>query len=170
MPQQQKRSGWQLRIPTFRDAETVAGWSCSADEAQRWVSNAVHPFPAAIVTSWWDQPDVQPWLLIDPQRVPVAYGELWDDAEEDEVELARLIVDPHRRRNGVGKRLIDELLVLWGRSGRSDCFLRVAPDNVAALSLYRSVGFRDVEPTQADDWNQAQPVRYIWLQHPLQVG
>ena len=155
--------GWQLRTPTAQHAETVAGWSCSAAEAGRWVSNAVHPFPASAVTGWWQRPDVQPWLLVDPQDVPVGYGEIWDDADEDEVELARLIIDPHRRRQGVGRLLVDQLLTRARRSGRADCFLRVAPDNTAALALYRSAGFRDVDPAHADAWNQQQPVDYVWL-------
>ena len=99
--------------------------------------------------------------------MPVGYGEIWDDAEEDEVELARLIVDPHRRRQGVGRHLVAQLFGLARRSGRADCFLRVAPDNTAALALYRSAGFRDVDAAFADAWNQQQPVAYVWLQHAL---
>lgn len=159
--------GWHLRTPREQHAETVAGWSVSADEAQRWVSNAVHPFPASAVTSWWNDTDVQPRLLIDPDGTPAGYGEVWDDADEDEVELARLIVDPQRRRQGVGSRLVDQLLGLARRSGRADCFLRVAPDNTAALALYRTAGFRDVDPAQAAAWNQQQPADYVWLHRAL---
>lgn len=156
-----------LEAPTADQAELVAGWSRSADEAWRWVSNRVHPFPAESVATWWQWSDVEPWLLIDPSGVPVAYGEIWDDAEEDEVELARLIVDPHRRRQGIGTLLVERLLVRARCSGRTDCFLRVAPDNVGALALYRAVGFRDVEPAEAMAWNDQQPVAYLWLQQPL---
>ena len=42
--------------------------SASADEAQRWVSNAVHPFPASAVTGWWERPDVQPRLRCQPDN------------------------------------------------------------------------------------------------------
>ena len=159
--------GWQLWTPTVQHGKTVAGWSCSAAEAGRWTSNAVHPFPASAVATWWQRPDVQPWLLLDPQDVPVGYGEIWDDAGEDEVELARLIVDPQRRHRGVGRRLVDQLLTLARCSGRSDCFLRVTPDNTAAIALYRSAGFCDVDAAQADVWNQQQPVGYVWLQQAL---
>lgn len=159
--------GWQVLTPTVLHVETVAGWSVSADEAGRWVSNAVHPFPASAVATWWHRPDIQPWLLVDPKDVPVGYGEIWDDAEEDEVELARLIIDPHRRRQGVGRLLVDQLLTRARRSGRADCFLRVAPDNTAALALYRSAGFGDVDPAHADAWNQEQLIDYVWLHHPL---
>ena len=134
----------------------------------------MHPFPASAVATWWQRPDVQPWLLVDPQDVPVGYGEIWDDADEDEVELARLIVDPRTATQGVGRRLVDQLLTLARCSGRTDCFLRVAPDNTTAIALYRSAGFRDVDTTDADAWNQQQPVAYVWLHHafstPLNAG
>ena len=165
-PAPETRSGWRLRAPDPTDAETIARWSRSRAEAAAWVSRPEHPFPADAVRGWWQEADVQPWLLVDPAGEPVAYGELWDDEQEDEVELARLIVDPDRRRRGVGRRLVDELLLLASALGRASCFLRVASDNSAALALYRSAGFRDVDPDQAAEWNEGQPHSYAWLTHP----
>lgn len=160
------RADWQLLTPTATHAELVAGWSRSAEEADRWASRAEHPFPASALITWWEDTDVQPWLLVDPDGVPVAYGEVWDDEDEAEVELARLIVDPDRRRRGVGRRLVDELVALARNTGRAACFLRVAPGNLAALALYRSAGFRDVAAALAAEWNQHQPVAYVWLEFP----
>lgn len=152
--------------PQPSHAATVAGWSRSAEEAAAWVSLPEHPFPAAVVAGWWDQPDGHARVLLDPDGAPVAYGEVWDDEEEDEVELARIVVDPDRRRQGVGRRLVRELLALAAEKGRGACFLRVAPGNTAALALYRAAGFRPVDPAPAAEWNRAQPVDYAWLEHP----
>lgn len=159
-------AGWRLVAPHVHHAGTVASWSCSTQEAAAWVSQSEHPFPAAAVTAWWEEAGVDPWLLIDPDGSPVGYGELWDDEEEDEVELARLIVDPDRRHQGVGRRLVDELVARARSTGRGACFLRVVPDNVPALALYRSAGFREVDPAEANAWNSQQPIAYVWLQHP----
>jgi len=82
------------------------------------------------------------------------------------VELARLIVDPARRRTGVGRRLVTELVELARTSGRAACFIRVAPGNDGALALYRAAGFEDVGDATAADWNQGQPTAYRWLEHP----
>lgn len=161
---------WRLVTPIPQQAELVAGWSRSAGEAAMWVSRAEHPFPPGAVTAWWRASDVQPWLLLDGDGIPVAYGEIWDDAVEDEVELARLIVDPNRRRQGIGRRLVDELVALAKSTGREACFLRVAPDNGAALALYRAAGFHDVGLAQSRLWNHHQPVGYVWLQHPMRRG
>lgn len=164
------RRPWRLRRPTTADAETVAQWPSSAAEAQQWVSHAAYPFPASKVVSWWEVPDVRPWLLVDAVGTPMAYGEEWDDPEEDEVELARLIVDPRRRREGIGTVLVNLLLDQARTGGRSTCFLRVAPDNIGALLLYRSVGFGEVEPSQAEVWNQRESVDYVWLSKPLNAA
>jgi GNAT superfamily N-acetyltransferase len=57
--------------------------------------------PSAEVLDWWDVPDVEPWVTVEPDDQLIAYGELWTDEEEDEVELARLIVAPELRGRGL---------------------------------------------------------------------
>ncbi len=159
-------TAWTTTIPATEDvAATVASWSTSAAEAAAWVSSPV-PVTADVVLGWWGRADVTARLLRDPLGVPVAYGEVWDDEEEDEVELARLIVDPARRREGVGRRLVEVLLDLAHQHGRSDCFLRVVPDNTAARALYRSTGFVEVDEASMAEWNAGQPTSYVWMQHP----
>jgi ribosomal protein S18 acetylase RimI-like enzyme len=92
----------------------------------------------------------------------VAYGELWVDDDEAEVELARLIVDPAERGQGLGRRLAAGLAGL-ARSSYPRVFLRVHPDNLAARRCYAAAGFQPVEPDQAAAWNASQPVDYVWL-------
>ena len=157
------RDAWTITVPARDDAATVASWSTTAAEAAAWVSEL-----------WTSHPGDRPGVVAParrrrvatsgPRRHPVAYGEVWDDAEEDEVELARLIVDPARRREGVGRRLVGALLDLAGSYGRSACFLRVVPDNVAARALYRCAGFVEVDQALMDEWNVGQSAEYVWMQ------
>ena len=159
--------GTRLIAPREADAGIVAGWSRSVEEARRWCSVAEHPFPAARVRGWWAEADVRPWLLVQgSDDRPVGYGELWLDEEEDEVELARLIVDPGRRRSGLGRALVAGLVAAAGATGLSGCLLRVAPDNVPAVALYRAAGFAEVEPGRTAEWNQGQPAAYRWFEWP----
>ena len=51
-----------------------------------------HPIAIDEVLAWWNTADVEPWVMVDAAGDLVGYGEIWVDAEEDEVELARLIV------------------------------------------------------------------------------
>ena len=161
-----------LVAPSEGDAAIVAGWSASAEEARRWCSVAEHPFPVERVRGWWTEADVRPWLLVEgPDDRPVGYGELWLDEEEDEVELARLIVDPARRRSGVGRALVGGLVAAAGATGLSGCLLRVASDNAPAIALYAVAGFAEVEPERAAEWNQGQPAAYRWFEwRPAQGG
>ena len=153
--------------PREEDAAVVAGWSRSAEEAGRWCSVAVHPFPPERVRGWWTDDDVQPWVLVEePEAEPVGYGELWLDDEEDEVELARLIVDPARRRSGVGRALVAQLVAAASATGLSGCLLRVAPDNAPAIALYQAAGFAEVDPERTARWNQGQPTEYVWFEWP----
>ena len=159
-------NGWTTAVPaTQDDAASVASWSTTAAEAAAWVSSPA-PVTIEVVQSWWRRPDVTARLLLDPDGTPVAYGEVWDDEQEDEVELARLIVNPTRRREGIGRRLVEVLLDLAHRHDRRDCFLRVVPDNTAARSLYRSTGFLEVDEASMAEWNTGQPTTYTWMQHP----
>jgi [ribosomal protein S18]-alanine N-acetyltransferase len=134
----------QLQTFTGPAAGLVAGWAQSADEALKWC-------------------DVRAQLLwVD--GVPVGYGELWLDAEENEVELARIIIAPERRRTGLGQTLVRNLVAQAVTAGYRDVFMRVRPDNAAALSSYRAAGFVPVATELAGSWNEAQPFDYVWLQ------
>ncbi len=104
-------------------AGLVAGWSTSADEADMWCSRAEHPFPAEVVAGWATKPDVAAYLLL-AEGEPVAYGEVWSDEDEDEAELARLIVAPAARGRGVGRALTAALVA---NAGYDNVFLRVRP-------------------------------------------
>jgi ribosomal protein S18 acetylase RimI-like enzyme len=142
-------------------AGLVAGWSTSADEADMWCSRAEHPFPAEVVAGWAAQPDVAAYLLL-AEGEPVAYGEVWSDEEEDEAELARLIVAPAARGRGVGRALTAALVA---NAGYENVFLRVRPDNTVALATYRGAGFEDVAAELQAEWNAPQPRPYAWLHY-----
>ena len=155
-----------LIAPAAGHAPRIASWSGSVEEARRWCSVAEHPFPPAQVRRWWEVDDVQPWVLVDAAHTPLGYGELWPDEDEDEVELARVIVDPARRRAGVGRLLVGRLVEAARDTGTSGCILRVTPDNAAALRLYRSAGFVAVDAERTTAWNQEQPRNYLWMERP----
>jgi ribosomal protein S18 acetylase RimI-like enzyme len=152
-----------LRLHPFpRDsAGVVSGWARTDEEALMWCSHATAPVPAEQIKAWADEDGVEPFGLYRDQQL-VAYGELWVDDEEADVELARLIVDPGERRHGLGQHLAIELADL-ARSRHPQVILRVHPANIAAQRCYTAAGFEPVDPHQAAAWNVGQPVDYIWL-------
>jgi ribosomal protein S18 acetylase RimI-like enzyme len=155
-----------MRLRPFAPAEaaTVSAWCASADEAVMWCGHTGGvPVPAEKIIGWANEDGVRQFGL-DDDRGMAAYGELWLDDDEREVELARLIVDPARRGRGVGRALVGELTAL-ARRHYPDIFMRVHPDNATALRCYVGAGFVRVAAEVADDWNRPQPVAYVWLRH-----
>jgi [ribosomal protein S18]-alanine N-acetyltransferase len=153
-----------LRRPTPAEASVVAGWSLSAEETLKWCSSKEHPISAALVVSWWEPSDVEAYVAIDSADTLLGYGELWLDPDEDEVELARLIVAPDLRGQGVGRRLVAALVDRAMATGLGAVILRVSRGNPAAVRCYRASGFRKLDPERNAEWNKGQPATYTWME------
>ncbi len=75
-------------------------------------------------------------------RVLVGYAVFWRVA--DQAELGDLAVDPTRRREGIGARLLEHVIARAGALGIRELFLEVRESNTAAQELYRRYGFAHV--------------------------
>lgn len=62
----------------------------------------------------------------------------------DEGEIADLAVAPEARRRGLGRALIDRMLVELAELGVRSVYLEVRESNLAARTLYDSKGFRPI--------------------------
>jgi ribosomal protein S18 acetylase RimI-like enzyme len=143
----------------------VAGWARTAQEVALLCGRVEYPFPEELIGTWRKiDPDIESYLLFDGERA-VGYGEVWLDDDEDEVELARLIVDPAERGKGIGAELVRALLKPAIAAGHPDIFLRVRPDNAVAIKTYLGTGFVDVSQQETDEWNAGQPVAYRWMRY-----
>jgi ribosomal protein S18 acetylase RimI-like enzyme len=148
---EETRQAADLRRPMSRDVDAIAGW---------------HPIPASEVLGWWQVADVEPWVMDGPDGVLTAYGELWLDAEEDEVELARLIVAPERRGRGWGKLLVRALVHRARATDLATTMLRVEPDNEIAVRCYHACGFEPLGPEESAKWNEGQRREWFWMRLP----
>jgi RimJ/RimL family protein N-acetyltransferase len=138
----------ELRRPTMLDVEPIAGW---------------HPIPTEEVLEWWNTADVEPWVMLDADGDLIGYGEIWLDAEEDEVELARLIIPERLRGRGLGKHLVKLLMVKAAATGLATTFLRVMPDNDVAIGCYLACGFRRLGAEESAVWNEGQRREWVWM-------
>ncbi|MGB7241188.1 MAG: ribosomal protein S18-alanine N-acetyltransferase [Sulfitobacter sp.] len=86
----------------------------------------------------------------------------------DEVELLTLAVDPAVQRQGIARSLMVDWMAQAAQNGATSAFLEVAADNIAALSLYHSLGFQKIA-TRPDYYNRRArpPVDAIILQIAL---
>jgi hypothetical protein len=152
-----------LRLRPFPPelADQVSRWATTDDEVDQWCARPTAPVPAEQINQWAEDPTVRPHGLFHDDRL-VAYGELWLDEDEQETELARLIVDPAERGHGIGRRLVVELTTL-ALTHYPQVIMRVHPDNASALRCYAGAGFVAVAPDLAAQWNAEQPREYVWL-------
>jgi ribosomal protein S18 acetylase RimI-like enzyme len=149
------------------DAREVARWPGSPEEVRRWAgSDPGWPVDESVFGRWHADPDVRPYIIREGE-VPIGYGEVWVDEPEQEVELARIIVSPDQRGRGVGRRLVRLLLEQAALSGLPDAFVRVVPENGAAIGCYRGAGFSPVSEAEHEEFNRGQPVDYVWMHYPL---
>jgi [ribosomal protein S18]-alanine N-acetyltransferase len=120
-------------------ADVVSRWAKIAEEVLMWCGHPDAPVPAEQISAWANEDGVEQFGLYRDQRL-VGYGELWTDDAEEEVELARLIVDPNERGLGLGQRLVTGLADL-ARARYPRVFLRIHPSNIAAQRCYTAAGF-----------------------------
>jgi ribosomal protein S18 acetylase RimI-like enzyme len=70
--------------------------------------------------------------------------------DRETCELKRLYVRPEARRTGVGRRLVEAILDEAVRLEYRWMRLDTVPSMAAARTLYRSLGFREIEPYRAN--------------------
>jgi ribosomal protein S18 acetylase RimI-like enzyme len=148
-------------------AGLVAGWALTREEVGAWCARAEVPVPTDVVAGWSEPPDVEAFAGRVRGQV-VAYGELWLDADEGEVELARLIVAPSARGQGLGVALT-RALVERARADHPELaavVLRVRASNAVALRAYAAAGFVPVGEAEAAAWNVGQPEAFAWMRMP----
>ncbi|GGO78739.1 ribosomal-protein-alanine acetyltransferase [Marinobacterium nitratireducens] len=61
----------------------------------------------------------------------------------DEAELLQIAVQPARRREGLGRQLLEEVMARLAGDGCERLMLEVRASNAAGLSLYRILGFAE---------------------------
>jgi len=92
------------------------------------------------MTALLSQPGVAGSLLVAADsQVPLGYGLIRVAAGE--AEILTFGVDPHHRRSGHGRRILDHLIGQAQAAGAEMVFLEVAETNRAARTLYERRGF-----------------------------
>jgi ribosomal protein S18 acetylase RimI-like enzyme len=150
-------------------AALVASWAVGDEVVRAWCAVEGDAVPADVVMSWSEADDVEAYLFRASDGGPlVAYGELWLDDEEGEVELARLLVAPEHRGRGLGRILVRELVAHARSTHRElpDVILRVRPENAQAIRAYVAAGFVDVPADEQATWNEGQRFAYHWMVMP----
>ena len=94
---------------------------------------------ALIGTSLWLIPRL---VHTELRGVVVGYSVFW--AVTDQGELGNLATTPMRRRQGIGRKLLEAAIEAASRRGVKELFLEVRVSNHVARALYDAYGFREV--------------------------
>jgi len=110
---------------------------------------AVHAIELASFTDPWSARDFRECVdsdvlfLVASARGGVDGYVIAQDAA-DEGEILNLAVAPAQSRGGIGRALVEQVLVALAERGARQVFLEVRESNAAARALYEGVGFEEV--------------------------
>lgn len=126
----------QIRAASVFDSAILASlhrMSCTADWDEPWSQQSFAGIMATPGT-------IGLLAAQDGEPVGFALGRI----AADEAEVLLVATHPLRRRQGVARNLLTDLLRQLTTAGAARVFLEVAAPNAAALALYRGVGFDSV--------------------------
>ncbi|MFH1480804.1 MAG: ribosomal protein S18-alanine N-acetyltransferase, partial [Pseudomonadota bacterium] len=81
------------------------------------------------------------WVL-SPNGIPSGYVCFW--IYDGEIQLLNIAVHPQERRNGYGFHILKEMIGVGASSGVKAIWLEARPSNLAAIKLYKKLGFTEV--------------------------
>ncbi len=131
-----------LRGPVAPDYEAIATWIPDGKACLLWAGPRIQfPFTGQELQQRLSVADTESFTLTDGGPVTLGFGQL-GLRDGNAARLMRIIVAPPLRGLGVGRTLC-RLLIAHAADvvGAQAVTLAVYRDNVAALGLYRSLGF-----------------------------
>jgi ribosomal protein S18 acetylase RimI-like enzyme len=131
----------------LRDAEApdllpVLSWVFNEQECLMWGGPKIR-YPATRDTAWSDMEASKEnaYVLVDATPAVIGFGQVLPRGDKC-LHLARLIVDPRLRGQGIGRDLCIALMNIGAAKHHAEWFtLNVYETNGAAVQLYRSLGF-----------------------------
>lgn len=141
----------ELRRRSPADADAVVGWVVDADALYLFTGAQLRwPLRLDDLLAMDHVPGFAAWVLADGiHTAPLGHVDL--TMVGTTVQLGRVIIDPHRRGEGLAHVLVDRALLQAGRQGATRVRLNVIRGNEPALHTYRRAGLREVSPSPRVD-------------------
>ena len=142
------------------DLKIIISWIPDADACKRWAGPLVN-FPLT-PASLAEKIELKPGNTygLEKNKTLIGFGQLIHKSN-DRGHAARIIVAPGYRGRGIGRRLC---LALTGQAANlkyGRVSLNVYRENLAAIRLYKSLGFRDA--TRSPKKTLLNDIRYMEL-------
>jgi GNAT superfamily N-acetyltransferase len=154
-----------LTLDDFREehAATILGWVRSAEDALTWAETPFLRIGPELFEEWHAPQGVVPCVGLLGDAV-CAYGQILEDQVEREAEIARVIVRPDLRGNGVGRAFVLLLAVEARRRGLGVTVARIARRNRAGYACFHAAGFTRLTAEDEAALNLDEPEEYVWMQ------
>ena len=149
----------ELRAAEASDLSTVLNWITSERESRMWAGPKVR-YPASPESTWSDMEASgnNAYALVDAEAALVGFGQVLP-REDNVLHLARLIVEPELRGQGIGRALCLALMNIGASKHPVEYFtLNVYASNKAAVRLYLSLGFEVKEKDASGAVAMIQPL------------
>ena len=140
-----------LHTATADDIERLMAWFPTERSIDIWGGPKFrYPFTATTFHEDVRWREMSSYCGRDVDGKMLAFGQLYE--RHGRINLARLVVSPQHRGQGIGKQLI-ELLMAKGREEFSldEFSLYVYEDNLAARACYATVGFEESRYPEDDE-------------------
>ena len=157
---------WTLGPSAERDIDALMKWFPDQESVRIW-GGPIFRFPfnrhSFAEDVHWGR--MTSYSLRDADDALAAFGQVYPRYER--IHFARLISNPEKRRQGIGKRLLMMLMqVTPADYAFTEYSLFVFRDNTPALNCYRSLGFEIVD--YPDDAPMADDAYYLTKPIPSQ--
>lgn len=125
---------------TAEYAQTIRSWIDCEETYHNLCRGKDYPPPDDLIESW-QRDSVRSYILMWQSR-PVAYGELFSRPLEMAVEIAHLIVDPAKRSQGYGTKMLELLFQrAEQRPNVAKVMLNLYGSCAVTLGCYLKAGF-----------------------------
>jgi ribosomal protein S18 acetylase RimI-like enzyme len=149
-----------FRPATQNDLPVVISWIPDAVACKRWAGPAVSfPLtPSSLAKEIEFSPDNS--YCLEEKGNLVGFGQLLPKSE-NRLHAARIIVAPHQRGRGFGRKLGQALINRAIALKYPRVSLNVYKDNPTAINLYQSLGFHEIDKSK--EKSLAKDIRYMEL-------
>ncbi len=133
---------WQLTRADHDDMDALMTWFSTASDVNVWGGPKFrYPFTPETFRTDCHWPEMASYCLRDADGRMCAFGQYYD--RNGYMNLARLVVAPEQRGRRLGAELVTRLMQLAADELTLDAYsLFVYRDNLPALRLYQSLGFK----------------------------
>ncbi|XOZ32778.1 GNAT family N-acetyltransferase [Halomonadaceae bacterium KBTZ08] len=132
----------ELRAARESDLAVVLEWIEGEAACRMWAGPTIR-YPATPETAWADMgaSERNAYVLVGAAGNVVGFGQVLPKNDKT-LHLARLIVDPAARGQGIGRALCMALMVIGAANHGAECLtLNVYESNSKAVRLYQGLGF-----------------------------